>query len=260
MSLRTFVLGTGICLLLASEAAQSAELCRGYGPQAPRDIAVKAGANQRDFMPSPAASEMNLCDIHFHVNAEHKGPGFKIFAGETEHGGFKCNGTAQLTQSERAPREGGCEGLRPGDTIEVHWVHTTCEAEPGPGLESCFTKACTNPQLRVEAQVFLVVNDPSSGDFGDYVYRGNIIDGLHQAKALPTGTGEPIQFAGSTTGPTYTQSVCSPVQVSWSVRPQCAKIGIASLDSWCANNVFKENHAHGVRQLVTAPELLAKIR
>lgn len=203
---------------------------------------------------------MNLCDIHFHVNAEHRGPGCSIFAGAKEHGGFKCNGTAQLTAAERASREGGCRDLKPGDTIEVQWVYTTSDTVPGPGLETCSTKACTNPQLRVESQVFLVVNEPGAGDFGDYAYRGEAIGGLHQTKSLPTGTGEPIEYQGSTTGPEFTEAKCSPLQASWSVRPQCAKIHVGSLDAWCASNVFKENHAHGVRQLVTTLALLSTIK
>jgi hypothetical protein len=44
------------------------------------------------------------------------------------------------------------------------------------------------------------------------------------------------------------------------VRPACAKIDIHSLDKWCEGNVFKEDHAHGIRQLVTAPELLSRIK
>ena len=60
------------------------------------------------------------------------------------------------------------------------------------------------------------------------------------------------------TGPAYTQSKCSPMQVTWSVRPSCAKMDVNSLYQWAADgNIFKENHSHGVRQLVTAPELLA---
>jgi hypothetical protein len=47
--------------------------------------------------------------------------------------------------------------------------------------------------------------------------------------------------------------------VTWSVRPSCARIDIGSVHAWCADNVFNENHAHGVRQLVTAPERLARI-
>ena len=84
--------------------------------------------------------------------------------------------------------------------------------------------------------------------------------GLHQAKALPSGTGAPVVFAGSTTGPSYSESKCSPLQVTWSVRPACAKLDVSSLHRWAAeSNVFEEDHSHGVRQLVTAPELLAPI-
>ncbi len=242
-------------------AAVAETLCTGYGPQTPRDISSKTGTNPRTFTLAPDASKMNLCDIHTHTNAEHKGPGFSVFVGGGEHGGFKCNETDQLTEAElKDPGELAYHGVKPGDTIEVHWVYTSCEAGPGPGLGSCLTDSCANPQLRVEAQVFLVVNDPQALDFTDFAYEGNKVDGLYQAKALPTGTGEPVRFAGSTTGPSYTQEVCSPLQVTWSVRPQCAKLDINSLNRWAANgNIFKEDHSHGVRQLVTAPELLAPI-
>lgn len=104
----------------------------------------------------------------------------------------------------------------------------------------------------------MVVSDPSALSFADFAYDGSVANRLHQAKALPTGTGDPVVYHGSTTGPTYTQERCSPLQVTWSVRPSCAKIDISSLNAWCAGNVFNENHAHGVRQLVTAPELLAQ--
>ncbi len=106
----------------------------------------------------------------------------------------------------------------------------------------------------------LVVNDPKALEFANFVYAGNVVGGLHQTKSLPTGTGAPVVFAGSTTGPSFTQTKCSPFQATWSVRPSCAKINVNSLHKWAANgNVFKEDHSHGVRQLVTAPELLAPI-
>ena len=81
-----------------------------------------------------------------------------------------------------------------------------------------------------------------------------------QAKALPTNVGKPVEFMGSTTGPKYTEQQCSPMQVIWSVRPQCAKIDINSLGKWCKGNIFKEDHAHGVRKLVTNPALLSIIK
>jgi len=104
-----------------------------------------------------------------------------------------------------------------------------------------------------------VVNDASALDFNDLSYDGNIVNGRHQAKSLPTGTGEPVEFLGSTTGPSFTEQQCSPLQVSWSVRPQCAKVSISSLSEWCKDNVFEEDHAHGVRKLVTNPKLLSEI-
>ena len=246
----------------APSPVASQNLCTGYGPQAPRDISSHAGTNARLFTPAPAASRMNLCDIHMHTNAEHKGPGFSVSAGGGEHGGWKCNETASLTAAELAAPEGDAalKGVKPGDTLEVHWVYSSCDVAPAKGLGSCFSDACANPQVRVEAQVFLVVNDPNALDFADFAYAGNVVGGLHQAKALPTGIGAPVVFAGSTTGPSYSESKCSPFQVTWSVRPSCAKIDVNSLHKWAADgNVFEEEHSHGVRQLVTAPELLAPI-
>ena len=105
----------------------------------------------------------------------------------------------------------------------------------------------------------IIVNDSSAINFKELSYDGNIVNGLHQAKSLPTKTGKPVEFLGSTTGPTYTDQKFSPFQVSWSVRPQCAKVDINSLSEWCKGNIFEEDHAHGVRKLVTNPKLLSKI-
>ncbi len=77
--------------LYASSPVASQGLCTGYGPQTPRDISSPAGANSRLFTSAPAASRMNLCNLHTHTNAEHKGPGFSVSAGSGEHGGWKCN-------------------------------------------------------------------------------------------------------------------------------------------------------------------------
>jgi len=237
-------------------------LCEGYGPQTPRDITKMSGTNERIWTLAPESTEMNLCNIHTHTNAEHKGPGFSVSAGKGIYGGWKCNGSDDLTEAELAMPEGGeaFEKVKPGDTIEVHWVHTSCDVSPGPGLGSCLSDACANPELRVETQVFLVVNDEDALDFNDFAYDGNQVGGLHQPKSLPTGTGDALVFAGSTTGPSYTQAKCSPLQVTWSVRPQCAKVDVNSLYKWVADgNIFEEKKSHGVRQIVTAPELLSTI-
>jgi hypothetical protein len=253
---------------VASAAADAAgtgsqePLCLDAGPQTPRDISNPAGLNTVQFELAPPASELNLCNIHTHTQAEHKGPGFEVFVGTGVNGGYACNETSQLTEAELTDPfdgEGAYGSVKPGDTIEVHWVHSSCDVSPGEGLGACLTDSCSNPLLRVEAQVFLLVNDPNALDFANFAYQGGT-GGLHQAKALPSGTGEPVIFRGSTTGPSYTQAQCSPAQVTWSVRPQCAKLDISSLHRWAAEgNVFNETASHGVRQLVTAPELLAPI-
>ena len=244
----------------AAAEASEGELCTAMGPQTPRDISSTEGLNTTTFPMAPAATEMNLCNIHTHTNAEHKGPGYSVFVDATDNGGYACNETSELTEAELAEAPGAYGDVKPGDTIEVHWVHTSCAATPGPGLGACVPEGCEDPLLRVEAQVFLVVNDPNALDFTTMAYGGNVVDGLHQAKMIPSNTGEPVIFRGSTTGPSYDQSTCSPAQVTWSVRPQCAKLDIGSLHRWAeSENVFEETKSHGVRQLVTAPELLSPI-
>lgn len=236
------------------------ELCVGMGPQTPRDISNVAGLNTVTFPTAPPASSMNLCNIHTHTNAEHKGPGFSIFVDASDNGGYACNATADLTDAELMPAEGAYQGVVPGQTIEVHWVHTTCDATPGEGLGACVPETCTDPLLRVEAQTFLVVNDPNALDFTEMAAVVDEKGGFYQAGMIPSDTGTPVSFRGSTTGPSYTQAVCSPAQVTWNVRPQCAKLDINSLHKWAEDgNVFNETKSHGVRQLVTAPELLSPI-
>jgi len=238
--------------------------CEGFGPQTPRDIDNLAGNNHVDFRLAPSSDEMNLCNIHFHNNAEHKAKDFAIYAGEGDHGhggGYQCAISKSLSADElKAPAGEMCKGLKPGDTIEVHWVHTSCDVTPGKGLGSCVSDACANPDLRVETQVFTLVNDSAALNFKDLAYDGNKANGFHQAKMIPRNTGKPVEFLGSTTGPKYTEQSCSPYQVSWSVRPQCAKLDINSLGEWCKGNVFQEDHAHGVRKLVTNPKLLSIIK
>jgi len=238
----------------------------GFGPQSPRDIDAAAGSNNRAFNAAPAYTAMNLCNIHFHKNAEHKGGEFTTYAGNGDgHGylsGYKYSGT--LSAAELAPASHKiCDSehgdLQSGDTIEVHYVHSTAQVKPGPTLGSCLSEAINNPQLRVETQVYVLVNDKNALDFADLTKHGKTKAGLYQASGIPSNTGAPVQYTGSTTGPGYNEKG-SPFQVSWSVRPQVAKVNIDTVGKWCKGNVFKEDHAHGVRNLVTNPDLLSEIK
>ncbi len=243
-------------------ALDSSTRTKGYGPQSPRDIDVIEGRNTLDFSSAPPHTEMNLCNIHFHENAEHKGGQFTKYAGNGDgHGynsGYEYTGT--LSETELTPVEQNvCSnehgGLEPGDTIEVHYVHTTAKVKPGPTLASCLSEAVKNPQLRVEAQVYVVTNDKDALDFKTLTTHG-MRNNVHQALNIPNSTGIPVRYEGSTTGPGYNE-VGSPLQVSWSVRPRVLKVNINTVGDWCKGNVFKENHGHGVRNLVVNPSLLS---
>lgn len=238
---------------------------KGFGPQSPRDIDSIVGGNTVSFGTAPEYTAMNLCNIHFHKNAEHKGGEFTKYAGNGDgHGyqsGFKYSGTLSKTElspldHEVCPSEHG--GLQSGDTIEVHYVHSSAQVKPGPTLGACLSEAIKNPQLRVETQVYVLVNDSNALDFTKLAAHGEK-NGFQQALGIPSNTGNPTQYTGSTTGPSYNEQG-SPFQVSWSVRPKVAKVNISSVGEWCKGNVFNEDHAHGVRNLVKNPKLISKIK
>jgi len=238
---------------------------KGFGPQSPRDLNVKKGLNKRLFAESPSYQEMNLCNIHFHKNAEHRGGEFTSFAGYGDGNGngtgFKFSG--KLSAAESRPLDSDvCRsdhgGLNVGDTIEVHYVHSTAQVAPGPTLKSCLSEAHINPQLRVEAVVLVLVNDDKALDFLQMT-KLTEVKGYYQAVNIPRNAGKPVRYAGSTTGPTYNEKG-SPLQVSWSVRPAVVKVNAETVGQWCKNNVFGEDHAHGVRNLIFNQKLLSTIK
>lgn len=251
---------------IAAQRAALAESTKdaGFGPQSPRDIGSVKGTNTRSFSESPSYTEMNLCNIHFHENAEHKGGEFTKYAGNGDGKGAGTGFlyTGELSEAEFAPYDtkvgvSKYGDIAPGDTIELHYVHTSSKIKPGPTLGACLSKAIINPQLRVEARVFVVVNDDNAYDF-EKLTKVDVVNGYYQAVNMPNETGTPVNYDGSTTGPSFNE-VGSPLQVSWSVRPKVLKVSISSLDRWLKNNIFDETGAHGVRNLVTNPDLLSPI-
>ena len=238
---------------------------KGFGPQSPRNIDNYKGENTAVFSHAPTSSNMNLCNIHFHKNAEHAGGEFSKYAGNGNGKGFKSGYlySGSLTKSESKPAKieicpSDHGALLVGDTIEVHNVHTSAIVKPGPTLGSCLSDSIKNPQLRVEAQVYVLVNDANALDFAQ-ISAVSSVNGYYQAIATPTNTGKPVVYSGSTTGPSYNE-VGSPFQVTWSVKPKVAKVDINSVGKWCESNVFNEDHAQGVRNLVINPALLSKIK
>lgn len=252
--------------VIAEQRQQLAEstLNKGFGPQSPRDIDLLEGNNRNAFAEAPAYQKMNLCNIHFHAGAEHKGGEFTQYAGNGDGKGYSSGYlySGALSKKQKMPLKNKaiCAGnhgsLSVGDTIEAHYVHSTAPVSPGPTLGACLaTNVVNNPQLRVEAQVYLLVNDGSALDFRELAAH-DTRNGFYQALNIPENTGTPIKYAGSTTGPNF-NTLGSPFQVTWSLRPKVAFVDSKTVGQWCRDNVFNEGYAHGVRNLIINPDLLS---
>ena len=128
-------------------------------------------------------------------------------------------------------------GVAVGDRVEFHWVHTNCElpAEPKPGLSNC---VCDRDDLtlRVITQAYVV--GPSGSEL-----------------AMPSG--EMVKYVGSTTGPSYSDEVCSPAKVNWEVNPTVETLSLDALAGFCADNAWAETKAHGIREVVKRADWLA---
>ncbi len=233
----------------AAPAPRKDNMCIGSGPQAPRDIDMVAGSNPVTFAEAPAFADMDMCNIHFHWNAEHKAAAYSTFIEAGDHSGWACQAPVEGRTSMEHVEYNGCQGITEGDTVEVHYVYTSCELDgegiqpAGGGLSACMTSTCANPQLRVAAQVFVLAKD-----------------GELKFEEAPLPHNDPrVVYAGSTTGTSYSNTDCSPYQVTWDVKTTCATLDIDSFAQWCSNNKYNDNHAHGVRELVTPEKLLSKI-
>jgi hypothetical protein len=231
-------------------APKEVNQCIGAGPQAPRDIDSLAGNNAVTFVEAPAIADTNLCNVHFHWNAEHKAAAYSTFVEAGDHSGWACQEPAAGRLENEHAEYNDCKGIAEGDTIEVHWVYTTCDTESagvqplGAALSACMTTTCSNPELHVAAQVFVL---QKNGE-------------LKFTEEAPISSDDPmVTYIGSTTGPTFSNEHCSPYQVTWDVKSTCGTLDIDDFSKWCADNKYHENHAHGVRKLVTPESLLSKI-
>jgi hypothetical protein len=246
-------------------ALKQAALAANAGPQSPRDLAGQLGGNPIMFSTAPSRAVMNLCNIHLHESAEHRGGEFTTYVGNGDGSGYgtgyRYNGALSADELKPISEKVGSTKhgqLLPGSTIEVHFVYSTAHVKPGPTLASCLSKENVNPQLRVEAVVAVLVNDRKAADFVEMT-KLTLANGYSSAPNIPDGLGRPVVYSGSTTGPSYNLSP-SPLQVTWNVRPKVVKVDILSVGAWLRANPFNEDHAHGVRNLVMDPALLSKIQ
>ena len=192
---------------------------------------------------------MNLCNIHFHRNAEHKSAAYSTYVEDGSNSGWACQEPTAGRLVQKHVVYNGFEGIAPGDTIEVDWVYTTCDivsegvTPMGGGLNACLTTVCSNPQLRVVAQVLLLQKN-----------------GEQKFADSPISHDDPtVVYTGSTTGTSYSNDNCSPFQVTWDVKKTCDSLILTISANGAAQTSIKDHHAHGVRELVTSESLLSKI-
>lgn len=151
---------------------------------------------------------------------------------------------------------GAGNGVSVGDTVEFHWVHTTCSQEDiDNGIKKALEKdskkdtglgpcACAGGKVVVVGRVFTVTKD----------------SGVKSLSNSPTSAiGDVVSYNGSSTGPKYNNSSCSPVQAGWNVDRNCGEVTLSAIEGWLADGgkKFNESHAHGARELVTAEGNLA---
>jgi hypothetical protein len=238
--------------------------CDFAGPQTPRDVTGVDGTNSykvEGLQRTTSTEGMRICNVHFHRFAEHRSQGqYDVDRGRE---GWACRrADATSDDGQGAPGEdGGLDEQAPvqdGDTIEVHWAHTSCpqelidesiaaalEKDPKAitGLAPC---ACPGAEIVFEARVFRVSKD--SG-----------LDTLTNTPPPPTG--ELARFFGSTTGAVY-NGKCSPIQSGWRVDKSCGELRLSALEAWLQDprgaRLFNESHPHPVRELVTDPKLLSR--
>lgn len=236
-----------------------------FGPQSPRDIDQNSGKNKYKLKENLVHEKMNLCHIHFHKNAEHKGGEFTKYAGNGDgygnNGGYRYSG--QLTKEElKSVKSKICPSnhgsLLSGDTIEVHYVYSKAKRKPSPTSKVCLSTLTKKTELFVVAQVYVLVNDEKAFDFKDFTQVG-LKNNFYQVLNFPDKKDIPVQYFGSTTGPTYNEKA-SPLQVLWRVYPKVIRVNLKTVGQWCQKNVFGESHGHGVRNLVTNPDLLSEIK
>lgn len=241
------------------------------------------------------AAELPLANVHFHLGAEHKSDSYnddtdakaydashdarrlmeepkywseRRLAGDVRPG-FMCP-TTDLTDAQKAPYDFKyCKGdVKVGKSYEVHYVHSSAgydkdaisaassleEADLlADGLGGAANgRGLLNPMIAVQGQVFQIVNGANMASTAELV-NGHP-DMLHK---WPSAVTNGKMYAGSTTGQSHDNEVCSPYAITWHVDLDCVQVSPEAFDNMC--KMMKEEYdmeddlyPHGSRKIVAA--------
>ncbi|CAE7720266.1 unnamed protein product [Symbiodinium sp. CCMP2592] len=128
-----------------------------------------------------------------------------------------------------------CKAAQVGGTYEFHWVFSTGGPgklqEDGSEGELGITAGLGGAFTRTNNAICLIVNDPSLNDYVDAQNRTF----LEQWQQPPAGSA--VRYVGSTTGPSYDDEVCSPVEVNWHVDQRCCILSAQAMDNLCKDMI-----------------------
>jgi len=259
--------------------------CDDAEPQAPRDLMPDATGQMTPkaaVLSEAQKALLPMVNVHFHLGAEHKAeaysdstaidkydeahdgrrPGFMTHHADNKYDegevrpGFMCT-TSDLSEDQKKPYEFEfCKGdVAVGKTYEIHYVYssagfTDAEADAAgvDGIDdriagSAFNgRGLLNPVVVTEAQVFQIVQGA----------KHHVDDLLH---GWSGDHEECVIYAGSTTGTSYNNEVCSPYSVTWHVDTACYRVSPEVFDNLCKQmkelyNLKSDLFPHGSRILV----------
>lgn len=266
-------------------------LCVNAEPQAPRDLTggdgrASAGAKvpKAAVLNHAQADMLPLVNVHFHLGAEHKSDeysdntdsvafdgsnsdrrlGTRRLAGGPVRPGYMCS-SANLTDAQKEPYTfQHCKGdVAVGKSYEVHYVHSSAGTHPAgddtteatsdlmaDGLGGAANgRGLLNPMVVVEAQVYHIVNDESltSASSDSHILHGWSVETHDKA----------VMYAGSTTGGSHDNTVCSPYAITWHVDLRCHQVSASDFDKMCQEkaakyNLYNDLYPHSSRVLVSS--------
>jgi len=272
-------------------------LCVNAEPQAPRDLTGNDGKSAggqkipKAAVLTPAQANMlPLVNVHYHLGAEHKSDEYsdgadsvaydgsnparrlgerRLSAGPVRPGWMCSN--ADLTDAQKVPYEfQHCKGeVHVGKSYEVHYVHSSAglsaadadsndvddEDLMADGLGGAANgRGMLNPMVVVEAQVYHIVNDESytSTETESHILHGWSVEAHDKA----------VMYAGSTTGGSHDNTLCSPYAITWHVDLRCHKVSASDFDKMCKEKadkykLYKDLYPHSSRVLVS-PDFVVK--
>ncbi|CAJ1454553.1 unnamed protein product [Effrenium voratum] len=226
--------------------------CEDAEPQAPRNVTCGfVGEKKARVKPldTDAVFKFIQANLHFHLGAEHLSageydldsppPGVEK-ASSVAPGKFcgLCDIPAQQLQPFDFEH---CKNVSVGNTYEFHWVFSTGaplvglrdDGEEGQlgitdGLGGALNRTI-NPKVIVRGQACRIINNASldteekiDADYADF---------LTQWRQPPLGQG--VRYMGSTTGNSFDDEVCSPIEVNWHVDTKCCTLSAQAFDRTC---------------------------